>query len=171
MSRTIFTTILEFILIALVQILLLNNIQLFGYMEPMLYIWFIILLPNNFPKWLVMILGFLMGFTVDMFSEQLGFHTATATFIATIKPMLLSWFTNHFDNDTFVPSTREMGFANFLGFVSTIVLLHTTIFICIDTFSFSEILQMLLRILMSSLVSILLILISDALFMKSKNIN
>ena len=82
MSRTIFSTLLQFVLIALVQILLLNNIKVFGYIEPMLYIWFIILLPNNFPKWLVMILGFFMGLTVDLFSAQVGFHTATATFTA-----------------------------------------------------------------------------------------
>ena len=79
MSRTIFITILQFILISLAQILLLNNVQLFGYVQPLLYIWFLILLPNNTPKWLLMILGFSLGLTMDLFSTQLGFHTATAT--------------------------------------------------------------------------------------------
>ena len=168
MSRTIFITILQFILISLAQILLLNNIQLFGYMQPLIYIWFIILLPNSFPKWIVMILGFLMGFTMDVFSAQLGFHTATATLTATIKPMMLSWFVNNFDNNTFRPSIAEMGFLSFLGFTSSIVFLHTTIYILIESFSFAEILNLLLRILISSLISIGLILISDALFIKER---
>lgn len=168
MSRTIFTTILQFILISLAQILLLNNIQLFGYMQPLIYIWFIILLPNSFPKWIVMILGFLMGFTMDVFSAQLGFHTATATLTATIKPMMLSWFVNNFDNNTFRPSIAEMGFLSFLGFTSSIVFLHTTIYILIESFSFAGILNLLLRILISSLISIGLILISDALFIKER---
>jgi rod shape-determining protein MreD len=168
MSRTIFTTILQFILISLAQILLLNNIQLFGYMQPLIYIWFIILLPNSFPKWIVMILGFLMGFTMDVFSAQLGFHTATATLTATIKPMMLSWFVNNFDNNTFRPSIAEMGFLSFLGFTSSMVFLHTTIYILIESFSFAEILNLLLRILISSLISIGLILISDALFIKER---
>lgn len=168
MSRTIFTTILQFILISLAQILLLNNIQLFGYMQPLIYIWFIILLPNSFPKWIVMILGFFMGFTMDVFSAQLGFHTATATLTATIKPMMLSWFVNNFDNNTFRPSIAEMGFLSFLGFTSSIVFLHTTIYILIESFSFAEILNLLLRILISSLISIGLILISDALFIKER---
>jgi rod shape-determining protein MreD len=168
MSRTIFTTILQFILISLAQILLLNNIQLFGYMQPLIYIWFIILLPNSFPKWIVMILGFLMGFTMDVFSAQLGFHTATATLTATIKPMMLSWFVNNFDNNTFRPSIAEMGFLSFLGFTSSIVFLHTTIYILIESFSFAEILNLLLRILISSLISLGLILISDALFIKER---
>jgi rod shape-determining protein MreD len=168
MSRTIFTTILQFILISLAQILLLNNIQLFGYMQPLINIWFIILLPNSFPKWIVMILGFLMGFTMDVFSAQLGFHTATATLTATIKPMMLSWFVNNFDNNTFRPSIAEMGFLSFLGFTSSIVFLHTTIYILIESFSFAEILNLLLRILISSLISIGLILISDALFIKER---
>ncbi len=168
MSRTIFTTILQFILISLAQILLLNNIQLFGYMQPLIYIWFIILLPNSFPKWIVMILGFLMGFTMDVFSAQLGFHTATATLTATIKPMMLSWFVNNFDNNTFRPSIAEMGFLSFSGFTSSIVFLHTTIYILIESFSFAEILNLLLRILISSLISIGLILISDALFIKER---
>lgn len=168
MSRTIFTTILQFILISLAQILLLNNIQLFGYMQPLIYIWFIILLPNSFPKWIVMILGFLMGFTMDVFSAQLGFHTATATLTATIKPMMLSWFVNNFDNNTFRPSIAEMGFLSFLGFTSSMVFLHTTIYILIESFSFAEILNLLLRILISSLISIGLILISDTLFIKER---
>lgn len=168
MSRTIFITILQFILIALEQILLLNNIQLFGYMQPLIYIWFIILLPNNFPKWLVMILGFLMGFTMDVFSAQLGFHTATATLTATIKPMLLSWFVNNFDNNTFRPSISEMGFLSYLGFVSAMTFLHTLVYNLIESFSFAEILSLLLRVLISSLISVGLILISDALFIKER---
>lgn len=168
MSRTIFITILQFILIALAQILLLNNIQLFGYMQPLIYIWFIILLPNNFPKWLVMILGFLMGFTMDVFSAQLGFHTATATLTATIKPMLLSWFVNNFDNNTFRPSISEMGFLSYLGFVSAMTFLHTLVYNLIESFSFAEILSLLLRVLISSLISVGLILISDALFIKER---
>ena len=168
MSRTIFITILQFILIAFAQILLLNNIQLFGYMQPLIYIWFIILLPNNFPKWLVMILGFLMGFTMDVFSAQLGFHTATATLTATIKPMLLSWFVNNFDNNTFRPSISEMGFLSYLGFVSAMTFLHTLVYNLIESFSFAEILSLLLRVLISSLISVGLILISDALFIKER---
>lgn len=168
MSRTIFITILQFILIALAQILLLNNIQLFGYMQPLIYIWFIILLPNNFPKWLVMILGFLMGFTMDVFSAQLGFHTATTTLTATIKPMLLSWFVNNFDNNTFRPSISEMGFLSYLGFVSAMTFLHTLVYNLIESFSFAEILSLLLRVLISSLISVGLILISDALFIKER---
>lgn len=168
MSRTIFSTLLQFVLIALVQMLLLNNIKVFGYIEPMLYIWFIILLPNNFPKWLVMILGFFMGLTVDLFSAQVGFHTATATFTATIKPIMLSWFTNNFDLNTFSPSAKEMGFTNYLGFASLMVFLHTTIFICIDTFSFAYIGQLLLTILLSSIVNLILVMVCDSLFTRSQ---
>lgn len=168
MSKQIITTIIQFILIAAAQILLLNNIQLFGYLEPIIYVWFIILLPNNMPKWLVMILGFLMGFTVDMFSAQLGFHTATATLTATVKPLLISWFLNAFDDNVIVPSTRDLGFINFLLFISITVFLHTLVYNCIETFSFSEIWQLLLRIFVSTLVSIILILICDALFIRTK---
>ena len=168
MSRTIFSTLLKFLLIALVQILLLNNIKIFGYIEPMFYIWFIILLPNNFPKWLVMLLGFLMGLTIDVFSAQVGFHTATAIFTATIKPLMLSWFTNNFDINTFSPSAKEMGFANYLGFVSLMVFVHSLIFICIDTFSFSYMGQLLLTILFSSIVNIILIMVCDSLFIRSQ---
>lgn len=168
MSRTIFITILQFILISLAQILLLNNVQLFGYVQPILYIWFLILLPNNTPKWLLMILGFTLGLTMDLFSTQLGFHTATATLTATLKPLVLSWFTNHFDNNTFRPSVAEMGLASFLGFTSVITLLHTTIYICIETFTFSELGLLLIEILLSTIVSIILILICDTIFIRTK---
>ena len=68
MSRSIIWGIVRFLVLLCTQVLVLDNINLFGYVEPMLYIWFILLLPIKTPKWLVLILSFLMGFCVDIFA-------------------------------------------------------------------------------------------------------
>src|SRR5574344_613954 len=87
MSRSIIWGIVQFLVLLCTQVLVLDNINLFGYVEPMLYIWFILLLPIKTPKWLVLILSFLMGFCVDIFAGQVGFHTAVSTFTGFLRPI------------------------------------------------------------------------------------
>ena len=45
---------LRFIFLVLLQVLILNNIQLSGYLNPFLYVLFILMLPFETPKWLVL---------------------------------------------------------------------------------------------------------------------
>jgi len=56
-----------FILLVLLQILLFNNIQFSGYVNPYVYIMFILLLPVEIPSWLLLILAFFTGMTIDIF--------------------------------------------------------------------------------------------------------
>ena len=93
MSRSIIWGIVRFLVLLCTQVLVLDNINLFGYVEPMLYIWFILLLPIKTPKWLVLILSFLMGFCVDIFAGQVGFHTAVSTFTGFLRPIFFPWQT------------------------------------------------------------------------------
>ncbi|HBH47981.1 MAG TPA: rod shape-determining protein MreD, partial [Bacteroidales bacterium] len=82
--------IIRFALVVLVQILIFNNIELGGYLNPYVYTLFILLLPFETPGWVVLISGFLLGFSVDIFSETLGMHTAATVFMAYLRPIALS---------------------------------------------------------------------------------
>lgn len=165
MSRTIAMVVLRFVALLLVQVLILDNINLFGYVEPMIYIWFILLLPLGTPKWLVLLLSFLVGFCVDIFSGQVGFHTAVATFTGFARPLFLgSMASNQQTTDFDIPSSATMGLVPFLVYASVLTFVHVFLLIAIETFRWSEVLPMLLRIALSAAASILLIVLCDLIF-------
>ena len=64
----------RFVFLVLLQVLILNNIQLNGFINPYLYILFIIMLPFEIPVWLLMLLAFVMGISIDMFLNTMGIH-------------------------------------------------------------------------------------------------
>ena len=51
---------IRFFILASIQILVLNNVQISGYINPFVYILFIMLLPPKMPKAIVLILAFIM---------------------------------------------------------------------------------------------------------------
>jgi rod shape-determining protein MreD len=82
----------NFVTFILLQVLLLNNLQFNEFLNPYAYLLFIITLPFSTPRWLLLTLGFLTGFTIDVFLNTLGIHAAAAVFAAFLRPFILSSF-------------------------------------------------------------------------------
>ncbi len=170
MSKTIWLVAFRFVALLAVQVLILNNINLFGYAEPMLYIWFILLLPVGTPKWLVLILSFLMGFSVDVFSGGVGIHTAVSTLTAAMRPIFLSSFeSNQQSSAQEVPCSKNMGWLTFFAYISILTFVHVLLVISIETFRWSEILPILLRSSLSAVATIILIALCDIIFFRSSS--
>jgi len=74
----------------LVQVWILNNIQLSGYINPYLYIMFLLVLPFEISFWILIPAGFLLGITIDMFMHTPGLHAAATVFAAFVRPGVLS---------------------------------------------------------------------------------
>ncbi|MDD3744123.1 MAG: rod shape-determining protein MreD, partial [Lentimicrobiaceae bacterium] len=70
--------ILRFIVLVAVQVLILNQIDFGGYIDPALYLLFILLLPFEVPGWLLLIASFSLGFCIDIFSHSIGLHAAAS---------------------------------------------------------------------------------------------
>ncbi len=169
MIKDIIKSAVQFIVLLLCQVLILNNVYFLGYINPMLYVWFIIMLPFSTPKWLVLVASFLMGVCVDVLGNDVGVHAAVCVLIAFIRPALLNVSSNNIDKTSLAqPSVATMGFKNFLLFIVLTVAVHHLLYFVVEIFSFGEILQILLRTLLSSVVTIALILLFDMLFFKKK---
>ena len=79
---TVLQNIFRFILLVLFQVLVLNNIQFLGYINPYLYILFILSLPVQMPRWFLLVLAFILGLSIDIFSNTLGMHAFATVFVA-----------------------------------------------------------------------------------------
>jgi rod shape-determining protein MreD len=161
--------ILHFVLIAASQIFLFDNVHLLGYINPMIYVWFVLMLPYKTPRWATLLLSFAMGCLIDVCTFGQGFNMVTLTLIGFLRPFILQFYTSNRDVTLWQrPSLSDMGFAAFSFYVVLLVFIHHTLFFMLDIFRITEILPFLLRLMLSIISTSLVILLCDYLFMRKK---
>lgn len=155
----IFQIFIRFIVLVAVQVFVLDNIQFLGYINPSLYILFILSLPVKFPKWIELLLAFLLGFIIDVFSNTLGINTFATVLVAFIRTPLINLFTNFDEGFNPTPSYKTFGVLNYIKYIVFSVLVLETALISLESFSIINVPSILLKIIMSSVVTIILILL------------
>ena len=153
---------LRFIFLVLFQVLILNNIQLSGYLNPFLYVLFILMLPFQSPDWLVLILSFVLGISIDMFADTGGLHAVACVLMAFIRRPVLKLVSPRDGYDTGQkPTLQQFGFGWFFSYAGILIFVHHLMLFFMETFSFSEFFSTLFRVILSSLFTLMLIFISQ----------
>ena len=83
--RQILPHTIKFVLLLLLQVLLFNNINFLGYVNPYIYLIFFLSLPVSFKTSQSMLLGFLMGFIIDIFANTMGVHTFACVLLCFVR--------------------------------------------------------------------------------------
>jgi len=150
-----------FISLVLIQVLILNQIQFSGFVNPFIYILFVMLLPLTTPKYLLLPLAFLLGLTIDLFSNSLGIHAAATTFIAYLRPMLVSVISNRDKEKNNYPGLKQNGIQWFLLYTAFMVFFHHLVLFFLEIFSFTGFFYTILKIVVSSFFSVFVIVLSQ----------
>lgn len=168
--------VIQFALLILFQVLILNNITLYWWSQPSgfpvftpyIYPLFILLLPFETPVWLLLISGFLCGVVMDSFMNTPGMHAFAMVLIAYLRTNVLLALLpkNMKEYKQLSPSTKTMGWAPFLTYSSFLILIHHSIFFIIELWSLSNVGYLLLKILVSTFTTLLLIIVYFLLFSK-----
>ncbi len=157
--------VLRFIVLVLVQVLILNNINFLGYINPYVYILFILLYPVKNNRTLFIFLSFLLGLCVDLFTDSIGVNAAASVFIAYIRPPVLKFsFGMIYEHQTIKFAQTEAG--NRLIYFSIMTVTHHLIMFSLEIFNTSNIILVLQKTLFSSIFTILLCLLVTVLFSK-----
>ncbi len=153
---------LRFVLLVFFQVLVLNNIQLGGYINPYLYILFILLLPFETPPWMLLLTGFLLGLTIDLFVHTPGVHTIATLFMAFSRPYVLDLFAPRegYETGTF-PRLYYYGLEWFLKYTLILVFAHHLVLFYVEVFRFSDFFSTFLRVILSTFFSTILVVISQ----------
>ena len=164
--------IFRFLLLVGVQVLVLNNIQLGGYINPFLYVMFILMLPVRLPRFILLITAMVTGLVIDMFSNTMGMHAAACLLMGYLRPGWLRILAprDGYETDA-VPSVKRYGFQWFIVYASVMVFAHHFFLFYIEVFRFSEFFSTFLRVVLSSLVTLLLIMLSQYLFTRQEDRN
>ncbi len=162
MIKVLPRNIFRFVLLVLVQVFIFNNIQFSGYINPYVYVLFILLLPFETPGWLLLTLAFLLGFSIDILSGTLGMHTAATVFMAFLRPFVLQVFSprDGYETGTY-PRVHYYGFNWFLKYAAILILAHHLVLFYLEIFRFSDFFSTLLRVLLSTVLSLTLIMLSQ----------
>ena len=160
--------IIRFIMLSALQILFLNNIQISGYINPYIYILFIMLLPAKMSKALVLIYSFGIGFLMDIFSDSYGIHTSATLLMAYFRPRVLSLVSIKGGEDLEYIGIKHLRLGRFFTFVSTLTLIHHFTLFYLEAFRWNEFLDTLSRATLSSAVSLIIILCIESIRANSK---
>lgn len=159
---------LRFVALLAAQILVFSNIKFSPFINPYVYPLFILMLPFETPVWLLMILGFATGLTVDIFVGSLGMHAAACVLIAYLRPALISIITPKGAEFEVEPNINLQGITWFTIYCGLATLIHHTAYFLIESWTFYNPFIALFRILLSTFFSVLFMMIFLFLFTSSK---
>ena len=169
MIHEIVKHIIYFVLWVFLQLFVLNNIQFSGFVNPYLYVLFIMLLPFEVLGWLMLILAFVLGLVIDVASDTIGYHTIATVFMAYCRFHLLRFIAPRDGYEPGMsPTLQSLGFSWFFKYASILTLTHHVVLFWVESFRFNDLLPATLRALASSIFTLLLIFIYQFLSMRSK---
>ena len=169
-SRLVIQNIVRFFALMLVQILILNNVNISGFAIPYLYLLFILMLPTNTGKISMLLLGFVCGLTIDIFSNMLGFHTAACTLVAFCRIIFADRILTR--NEAVViatPSIYSVKPAYFVNYMLVLTAIFFFTFYALELFDSHGFFRLLFSTILSTLLTATLMLLSQLLFIKRPN--
>ncbi len=150
-----------FIILLLAQALVLNHIHLFGFATPLLYIYFVSSFKRNYPKWALLVWSFIMGLSVDIFSNTPGVAATSMTLLALLQPYVLELFMQRESDEDIQPSIFTFGLMRYLYYTLLLTFIYCVVFFTVETFTFFNWLQWILSVAGSMLLSVVLIVVVD----------
>jgi rod shape-determining protein MreD len=154
-NSTILINIIRFILLLAAQVVIFNNMNFFGFISPFPYILFIILYPVDGNKSGLLAAAFSLGIIMDMFCNSGGVHAASCLVLAYARPSLFKFsFGLSYEyqtiriNDVLTPE-------RFSFILLSVAIHHITLFM-LEVFRLSNIWDILLRTITSSIFTIIL---------------
>jgi len=133
-------------ILLLIQVLLLDQLALFGLISPYIYVFALTILPVGLPAWLFMTLAFGYGLAYDAYTANWGYHALACTALAYIRPAWIRWYLlkSRYDDPGSI-RLYNLGWARFTTFVTPLYTVHQFCLYFLESMSPSEIHWVLLR--------------------------
>lgn len=169
MSKSYAFLLVRFIVLVAAQVLLIDHVNLYGYINPQLYILFILLLPFQIPGSVLLWSAFFLGLSIDMFTNSTGLHAASTVFMAFMRPTIIKMVGAPADYEgNLEPGIPDMGTRWFLTYSFMLIFVHQFMFSLLESFYLSETGIILFRLITSTLFTLIMVVIIEYLFMRKK---
>jgi len=155
-----------FVTVVLIQVLLLNQIQFSGFVNPYLYLLFILLLPVSMARYQVLLLSFLLGLTIDVFSNTPGIHASATVFAGFLRSPVIGRLSGRESEINDYPGLKQNGMRWFILYTAVMVILHHFFLFYVEVFTLSRFFATFFRSLASSVFTIFMIVLSQFLIFR-----
>lgn len=167
MNSALILNIVRFIFLLAAQVVIFNNIDLFGYINPYPYILFILLYPVNTNRAGLLVASFLLGLTVDFFTNSGGIHATACLLLAYIRPTFFKFaFGLSYEYQTIKINDRLSPERFTFIFISIVT--HHFILFLLEFFKFAFIFEALLRTIITTLFTLIVSILIIYLFKPNK---
>lgn len=172
-NNTVLFNSIRFIVLLTTQILIFNNIDLFGFINPYPYILFILLFPSDSNRATLYLSSFFLGLFVDMFENSGGVHAAACLILAFARPNLLKFafgISYQYHTINLVERVTKDLFKKFevITYLVLSVLIHHCVLFSLEILRFNFFWEILLRTLLSSICTIVVSIVLIYLIKPSK---
>ena len=162
-----YTYFFRFILFVFLQAFIFNQLEISPYVHIMVLPLYILLLPFEVSVIRLLFICFFLGLCVDALSNTYGLHTSSLVFMGYLRPAVFRWFAPRDGYDTIKsPSVFDMGNKWFLLVFGCLLFFHHLWFFILESFSLSELLLILQKTFPSALLSFIVCVILQTLFLK-----
>ncbi len=156
-----------FVVLVAFQLLVLNNIQFSGYVNPYMYILLILILPYSTPNWALLVIGFLLGLSIDIGNNTLGINASATVFIAFLRPIVLELISSRDGYE----KEKQLHFSNYgikwyLQYSLILIFAHHFFLFFIEVFTFGDFFYTIWRVLLSFIFTSIIIFISQLFFIR-----
>ena len=152
-----------FVFVALMQILFLNRISLFGYVTPLFYIWLIVRFDSYMKRTSMLLWAFSLGLVLDMFSGTPGLNAASATLLAMVQPGIVKMFVQTERYEQLFPSSASMGGRPFAGYLLLMTVLHHTTYFLLRSIPLGDWSVLVLKVIFSTLLTFIFMIVAERL--------
>ena len=163
--------IIRLIIFILLQVFVLNHIPpLHQYITPYIYFLFILWLPFSMGRGSLLIVSFITGLCLDFFTKTPGLHAAACVFVGYLRPFLINLLMPQqgVEFNYREPSVTSLGFTQYITYVSMLTFCHHAVLSSIQAFQFGNILYLVLKTLGSTVISLLLIIVIEIIFIRKQ---
>ncbi len=151
---------IQFVLLLIAQIVIFNSLQFSTLNYTMIYPLLLLLMPFQMGPLTGMGVGFAFGLVIDYFSNTYGLHASACIVIMYLRPSILKVISpkNGYD-PILIPSIRDMGYGWFLYYAAIVLFIHHLWFFLFEYFSFSNLLWVFLKTIVSVFFSLIFMVI------------
>lgn len=155
-SKTLYSDIIQIVVLVALQIFVLNRVTLFGRYTPVMYPMFVMFWPFFRNRYQFLLLSFLLGLSIDAFLGTWGINAFATTALAYFRTLI---FRTSTDTESDFFSFQSLLWPQFLFFIFSSIFLHQFLVQFMEFFKLSRVLEILLNILITSTISFFCILL------------
>ena len=171
MNMRIWRIIGRFVLLMAIQLLVLNHVYLGGYVMPMLYVLFVLMLPTDMGRIPMLLTAFGTGFLVDVMNNMLGFHALACTLLAMMRILFADRILTRGEPVTIeVPSIYTVTPQYFISYLMLMLGMFYLVFFTVELFGFRSFGGVVLATVASTVVTTLMAVLYQYIFLRKETV-